>query len=179
MNLLPLVTLSAGVLALAGLAALALPRTAHVERSALISSPPDVLRALVSSTAGFQAFNPFRAEDPALEIRVTGPASGVGAGFSWKGSAGEGTQTIVVDEPGRVAMQLDLGAMGRPLQTFTLEPAGGATRVVWALDADLGFNPLARVAGLFIDRMLGHTYERGLRLLEQQARPPQSALAGR
>lgn len=161
-------SLLAGVGALA-LATMALPRHVQVQRSALIAAEPAVVHALVASTAGFQRFNPFLAADPGLAIRPTGPAKGVGAGFAWAGREGSGSQTIVADEASRVVMQLELGAMGRPVQSFLFEPTAGGTRVVWQLDADLGLNPAARMAGLLVDGMLGPRYEEGLHLLARAA----------
>ena len=66
-------------------------------------------------------------------------------------------------------MQIDLGAMGQPVQTFTLIPAGNATKVVWSTEARFGMNPIGRVFGLFLDGQLGPIYERGLKKLEKAA----------
>lgn len=147
------------------------PDRAHVERSLVVSADPAAVYALVSSTSGFDRFNPFRAADPTLVVTPSGPDRGVGASFAWDGRSGKGTQTITALEEGRrVTMQLDLGSMGRPVQSFTLEPVAGGTRVTWALDATFGANPVARVFGLFMDRMLGPTYETGLAALAAVAR---------
>lgn len=141
----------------------ALPGQARVERSAIVPATPGAVYAILSTSAGFDRINPFRDADPALAVTFSGPPSGVGAGFAWKGKAGAGSQTIFAVEPdSRVAMQLDLGSMGRPVQHFTLSPVAGGTQVTWALEADLGNNPVRRVFGLFMDRMLGSTYEAGL-----------------
>lgn len=161
-----------GGITLAGLAALpfALPGQARVERSALVPAAPGAVYALLSTSAGFDRMNPFRDADPDLSVSFSGPESGVGAAFSWQGKSGSGSQTIVEAVPDeRVVMQLDLGPMGRPLQSFTLAPAPGGTQVTWTLDADLGRNPLRRVFGLFMDRMLGATYDSGLSKLARIA----------
>ncbi len=158
-------TATAAGIILASVAAVpfALPGRAHVERSTVVQAAPDAIYAILSSSAGFDRINPFRDQDPGLAVTFSGPDAGVGAAFSWEGKAGTGTQTIVSVEPdARVVMQLDLGAMGTPVQSFTLTPIEGGTRVTWALDAELGANPLRRVFGLFMDRMLGSTYETGL-----------------
>ena len=104
-----------------------------------------------------------------------GPSSGIGSGFSFDGKDGKGTQTIVAMEENRsVTMQIDLGAMGRPVTTFLLEPSSGllepspgATIVTWSTKSDFGMNPIGRVFGLFLDGMLGPDYETGLRKLAQ------------
>ena len=59
-------------------------------------------------------------------------------------------------------MQIDLGAKGKPTQTFSFHKVPAGTRVVWGLDADFGNNPIGRIIGLFMDKMMGETFERGL-----------------
>jgi len=140
-----------------------LPGKTRIERTAVIAATPEAVFPLLGSSQGFNRFNPFKDSDPDLKIAYSGPDSGPGASFSWKGKEGAGSQTISSAEPNRqVVMQLDLGAMGQPVQAFTLEPADSGTRVTWSLDADFGMNPIARVFGLFMDGMLGPVYERGL-----------------
>ncbi|MEM1286153.1 MAG: SRPBCC family protein [Pseudomonadota bacterium] len=158
------------IAALGGLAVLALaatpfalPDSRTVERSAIIEAAPETLFPLLASSEGFQTFNPYKDTDPDLSITFSGPRTGVGAAFAFEGKEGRGTQTITALEENRsVTMQIDLGAMGQPLQTFTLEPQADGTRIVWSVESQFGMNPIGRVFGLFLDGMLGPVYERGL-----------------
>lgn len=145
----------------------ALPDHKVVERTAIIDAAPDAIYPLLTSSAGFQTFNPYRDADPDLQITFQGPSEGVGSGFAFSGRDGQGTQTITALQDNRsVTMQIDLGSMGQPVQTFTLEPLDGQngdqTRVVWSVESQFGMNPIGRVFGLFLDGMLGDTYEHGL-----------------
>jgi Polyketide cyclase / dehydrase and lipid transport len=154
---------SVAALATLGLATLALPRHVHVQRSAVVAAAPEALFALLSSSRGFNRFNPFLEADPQLQISFSGPESGVGAAFAWHSRKNEGSQTIVQTEANHsVQMQLDLGPMGRPIQRFELQATSGGTRVTWHQHADMGYNPIARVIGLTLDGYLGPIYERGL-----------------
>jgi uncharacterized protein YndB with AHSA1/START domain len=156
--------------AAAGLAVAALPNKKRVERAALINASPEAVYALLSSTAGFQKFNPYLEQDPTVEITPSGPSQGIGASFHFKGKEGEGTQTIIALEENRsVTMQLDLGAFGQPVQSFTLTPENGKTRVVWATDSEFGANPMMRVLGLMMDGFVGPSHERGLAILGRVA----------
>jgi uncharacterized protein YndB with AHSA1/START domain len=171
MALTTVVAASAIALAAIATAPFALPGRAHVERTAVVPAPTAAVFDILSRSAGFDSINPFRTSDPDLIVTFAGPADGVGASFNWTGKSGSGSQTIVEAVPGeRVVMQLDLGAMGKPRQTFTLRRSnGGGTEVTWALDADLGANPVHRVFGVFMDKMLGPQYELGLRKLSSVA----------
>lgn len=174
MSLRKSIAVAAGVLgATVALSAFALPGRAEVERSIEIAAAPADVFAFVNSPAGFDTFNPFRADDPGLVTTYEGPAAGVGATLRWHGKQGDGAQTILASQANtRVDMALDLGAMGKPSQSFVLEPTATGTRLTWRTEAKFGPNPIARVFGLGMDGMLGPVYERGLSdlktLAEQQ-----------
>jgi carbon monoxide dehydrogenase subunit G len=140
-----------------------LPGSRRVERTGFVSAPPETVFALIESTEGFQRFNPYRDDEPNLKITPIGPAAGIGAGFAFEGKSASGTQTIVALERNRsVTMQIDLGSMGKPVQSISLKPENGGTRITWATESQFGANPIQRVFGMFLDRMLGPTYERGI-----------------
>lgn len=139
-----------------------LPRHAHVERSAFVAAPPEHIVALAASTAGYQRFNPYLSADPALRIDPFGPAEGVGAGFRFDGRDGRGSQVVAEVGSDGVRYDIDLGPMGRPVQAIRVAGAQGGTQVTWTMDMDLGRNPVSRVFGLFMDRMIGKTFNKGL-----------------
>lgn len=147
----PLMTnlaIAASLAALVGAAPLALPSRVLVERSATIDADPD------------------------LDIVLSGPEFGPGSAFAFDGRDGTGTQTITsMRQDRQVVMQINLGARGRPVQTFDLTPTAAGTEVRWSVDSDLGLNPVARIFGLFLEGMVGPTIERGLENLSTAARP--------
>lgn len=176
------IIISAIAVAAVAVAPYALPSSKTVERVATIKAPVDKVFSLIASREGYQRFNPYKVKDPDLKITMHGPSSGIGSGFAFDGKDGKGTQTIVALEENRsVTMQIDLGAMGRPVTTFLLEPSSGlhepssgllepssgTTIVTWSTKSDFGMNPIGRVFGLFLDGMLGPDYETGLRKLAQ------------
>ncbi|MBB5515156.1 hypothetical protein FHS89_001166 [Rubricella aquisinus] len=154
-----LATLSVGALVL-------LPRDVTVTRTASVTAPPHQIVALAASNAGYQRFNPYRSTDPELKIALFGPEAGVGSGFRFEGKEGKGQQVVSAVTADQVRYAIDLGPMGKPVQSIRAVPAGDHSDVTWTLEADLGFNPIARVMGLFMDGMVGPTFERGLRNLD-------------
>ena len=151
------------IIAAIALVALLLPRKVTVTRTAEVPMSPAQVIETVASTDGFQTFNPYCTTDPDLKITPFGPASGVGAGFRFEGKEGKGTQTITAVTDSRVTHLIDLGAMGKPVQEITAERSGNGAEVTWTVTSDMGFNPIFRIFGLFMDRMLGKTYELGLK----------------
>lgn len=145
------------------LIAMLLPRKVIVTRKADVAMAPEEIIARVASTDGFQTFNPYRTTDPELKITPFGPTEGKGSGFRFEGKEGKGTQTVTDLTATSVTHLIDLGAMGKPVQTIEAKSTDTGTRVTWTVASDMGFNPVFRIFGLFMDRMLGKTYELGLK----------------
>ena len=167
MTLIQILLWLGGAAAVALAATLLLPRHVTVERAAALDgrTPADVL-ALAASNQGYQRFNPYRSADPDLRIDLFGPTSGVGSGFKFNGREGRGSQVVTRVTDTAVDFAIDLGAMGKPAQRIAIERTETGTRVTWSMRMDLGFNPVARVMGLFMDRMVGPVFERGLANLQ-------------
>jgi hypothetical protein len=60
---------------------------------------------------------------------------------------------------------MDMGSIG----SMTLEPAAAGVKVVWVDAGELGMNPVHRWFGLFLDRIIGPDFERGLNNLKRLA----------
>lgn len=151
-----------GLAVLAAGTLLFLPREVTVTRSGVVPAQPQQIVALAASNTGYQRFNPYLSSDPDLRIEPFGPESGVGSGFRFYGRDGKGQQTVARVEGEAVHYAIDLGAMGQPTQSISAVQQGDTSEVTWAMHADLGLNPIGRVMGLFMDRMVGPTFERGL-----------------
>jgi effector-binding domain-containing protein/carbon monoxide dehydrogenase subunit G len=167
-----LVTLAVVAVILAGIG-LMLPRHVHVERSARIAAPRATVFALLNSYQRFNEWSPWSGIDPGAKYTHSGPMAGVGARLSWLGDPGKlgaGSQEIVESRPGEsVKAALDFGSDGKATALFTLARDGAGTRVTWAFDTDLEWNPVARYVGLMFDRMVGRDYDKGLTALKRLA----------
>lgn len=162
MTLSQILLTGAGILALATAATYLIPSKVEVERTAIIDATPQAILQLASSNTGYQAFNPYKSTDPNLKITLFGPDSGVGSGFHFDGKDGKGSQTVSQISDTSVTYDIDLGSMGKPTQSLTVTPVDTGTQVTWRMETDMGLNPIARVFGLFMDRMIGKTFEAGL-----------------
>lgn len=91
-----------------------------------------------------------------------GGLNGVGAGFRFDGKDGDGTWTVAAMAEGSVRHTIDPHAMGALVQTVDAAPAQGGARALRSMGADLGSNPAMRIFGLFMDRMIGKIFQRGL-----------------
>lgn len=140
----------------------ALPRHVSVERAKTLTASPEAVLALAASNQGYQSFNPYKSMDPNLQIDLFGPKTGAGSGFHFDGKDGTGSQTVSQVTSEAVTFAIDLGALGQPTQSIRAVPAEDGAEVIWRVDADMGFNPIFRIMGLFMDGMMGPTFELGL-----------------
>lgn len=162
MNTIMIAAYACGTLALLACGTLALPRHVHVERSAIVEARPDAVLELAASNKGYQDFNPYRQLDPNLQVEFFGPDAGVGSGFAFASKDGKGRQTVAEVTDQAVHFALDLGPLGQPTQAIVAVQTDRGTQVTWTMDADMGFNPIFRVMGLFMDGMVGPHFELGL-----------------
>ncbi|MGQ0672425.1 MAG: SRPBCC family protein [Hyphomicrobium sp.] len=150
------------------------PDTFEVRRSLVIGAPRETIFPLIDDLRAFNTWNPFVKPDPQIRLSYSGPPSGKGAAHDWTGNrnVGEGRVEITDSQPpSRITMLLH---MKKPMQAlnvvdFTLEPAGSATRVTWAMK---GTSTLAgKLMGLVfnMDRMVGGQFEKGLADLKTTA----------
>lgn len=152
-------------------AAYFLPRDVHVTRSIVIARPAAAVFPFLNSLRRCNEWSPWKDIDPNVTNVFSGAETGIGAHMAWVGNSkvGSGTQTITDSvENKRVLVDLDFGDRGVAKASWLLSPAGEGTRVEWTLDSSMGDNPIGRYMGLFMDRMMGPDYERGLANLKQR-----------
>lgn len=154
---------------------MAISPTFKVSRSVLVSAPPEQVYALVADPRGWKQWSVWNQRDPAMKIEYSGPASGVGAGWAWQSKTeGDGKMTFTAAEPGKqVAFDLyfpDFGTTSKGELRFVPEASG--TRVTWAMNGDMGNNPLYRWFALGADSMVGADFEAGLANLKAVAEKP-------
>jgi len=171
MSTLQIIILCVATLGLLVVSTFLLPRQVLVQRQATVPLSPAAILALAGSNSGYQRFNPYRNSDPQLKVKLFGPVSGVGSGFHFESKDGKGSQTVVSVADAAVNNQIDLGARGQPKQRIETQPAPTGTTVVWSMQADMGMNPIGRVMGLFMDKIVGPQFETGLKNLALVAQP--------
>lgn len=152
-----------------------LPRSYRVERTTVIKAKPEAVFPLIADLRRWKDWGAWQERDPGMQLSYSANATGVGAWSAWiSASEGSGKMTLTAVEPAkRIAYNLEFPDMGTSSRgTLTLEPAAGGVKVVWADAGDLGMNPLFRWFGLFLEKMIGPDFERGLAKLKTLAEAP-------
>lgn len=171
-----LILLAAVVIGFLGYVAM-LPSENVVERSAVLQAPPAAVFGKVDSLKSWDEWSPWAKLDPNAKNSFDGPASGVGAKFSWAGNneVGEGTMTITESKPSElVVMRLDFKRPFEATSTaeFALKPDGSGTAVTWTMSGRNNFIGKAISLCMDCDKMVGGQFEKGLENLKSAVTKP-------
>lgn len=150
------------------------PATFRYERRLAIAAPAAELFDQVNDLRRFQDWNPWAKLDPQCQVIYTGPTTGIGAAYEWKGNrkVGEGALTITDSRPHEfLRMRLEFRKPFAATNTgeFTFTPQGGGTLVVWAMHGENNF--MSKLFNVFVDceKMIGADFEKGLASLKALA----------
>ena len=161
-----------GILVLAGIVmGLTGPKNYQVERTAVISAPPDVVWPYASSAKIFQDWSPFRKMDTTATVEFFGDEGRVGSGFKWEGKkSGKGVMTYsTLEAPKTSTTHLQFytpfGEMESDSYMY-LEPADGGTKLTWGVKGENNF--MGRIMGSMsdMDKAMGPMFEQGLHDLD-------------
>jgi hypothetical protein len=148
-----------------------LPSTYRVERRVTMNAKPAVVFTHLNNLKQWPEWTAWTvAKYPDMKVSFAGPEAGVGASYSWEGkSSGRGTLKITRSEPDKsIGYNLDF-ENGKYVSNgaIMLEPTGESVTVIWSNEGNLGWNPVSRFFGLFMDKMMGPDFEDGLRDLQK------------
>lgn len=150
------------------------PNTFRLERKALIAASPEKIFPLINDFHNWTQWSPFEGLDPNLKRSYSGAPSGLGAIYTYSGSArvGEGTMQITESSaPHKIVSKLDFV---RPMRAhnvaeFTLEPAPGGTVVTWAMHGPSAYMNKLMTTFVSMERLVGGQFEQGLSNLKTVA----------
>jgi effector-binding domain-containing protein len=148
-----------------------LPRHVHVERSLTMKAPKVVLFEQVNSFRNWARWSPWFQIDTAMKVSYSGPEAGTGANISYKSDnseVGNGQLTITNSSAyDSISVEMDFMENGKASGKFTFAGSDSGTLVKWMMESDLGNNPVSRWFGLFMDKMVGNDFEKGLSNLDK------------
>ncbi len=147
-----------------------LPDSRQVEQSVETNRRQTIVFDVVNSFARFRDWNVIPARDPAVQLKLSGPASGKGARVDYASKEkgiGNGHWVITGSEPKkRVDFAIENEHWGtNKRSSITLEPTGRNNRnvmITQTYDVDYGWNLIGRYAGLYVDSFVGEDIKIGL-----------------
>ncbi len=151
--------------------AFAFPRHYRVERALVMNVKPEAVLAQVADLRAWKNWGAWQERDPGMKLSYSLQTTGVGAWSAWESkSEGNGKMTITEQTPAKVTYHLEFPDMGtQSTGWIELQPESAGLRVVWVDTGDLGMNPINRWFGLFIEKLIGPDFDRGLANLKKLA----------
>ena len=152
-----------GLLIIVGLI---LPDNAHIERKINIKANASAIFPHINSMKAFHQWSPWTVTDPNTQYDFSGPESGINSEMIWSNrssSSGRGSQIIThVVKNERVDTILDFGEETHGISSFYLIEEHDGTQVTWTFDTKFGWDLFSRYIGLFMNKLIGPSYEKGL-----------------
>jgi hypothetical protein len=145
-----------------------LPKDKYVIRTVEIEQEIDFVFDQVNTLKNWENWSAWSKSDTSALYTYSEKESGKGAWQEWKSNmTGEGKLTIVESKNNQlIKTKLDFYDQGEGDGKWEFSSRKGITTVSWTYHADLGYNPLARWIGLFLDSMLGQSLEQSLQSLK-------------
>ncbi|KQR99892.1 transcriptional regulator [Williamsia sp. Leaf354] len=151
------------------------PSAYTVTRSIDVAAPADVVYALIADFHHWTTWSPWEQTDPNVERSYSGPDSGVGASYAWKGNrkAGAGSMAITDVEPRRritIALEFLKPFKSTSTVVFTIaEQINGTTGVEWTMTGDRSGIAKLMTKVVPMDKLIGGDFARGLEQLKARA----------
>src|SRR5437867_2793105 len=140
------------------------PSSYWVMRSLAIAAPPDALFPHMNDLKKWQVWNPWGKADPNIKLTYGGPASGIGANYSWSGNSevGEGRATITESRPSesvKYKMEFFKPMSATCEMEFAFKPQGNQTEVTVTVTGEKNFMAKAFCIFMSIDEMISNKFE--------------------
>jgi uncharacterized protein YndB with AHSA1/START domain len=147
------------------------PDTIHLERSILIKAAPEKIFPLINDLHKWDAWSEQDQGSAIIQKTFGGAEAGEGAASEWQGSgsSGKGRMLITESVPNKkvsVAVDFVKPFAAHNINVFTLQPAGGSTKVTWNFTGTNVY--VLKVMTIFVsmDRIMGKHFETGLENLK-------------
>jgi len=141
------------------------PSNYRVARSVVIAAPQEAVFPHMNELKKWEAWNPWGKADPNMKLTYGGPASGVGANYSWAGNneVGEGRATITESRPGdllKYKMEFFKPISASSEMEFTFKPQGNQTELTVTVTGEKNFMAKAFCLFVSMDKMIGGKFEK-------------------
>lgn len=142
-----------------------LPDSFRVERKIEIAASPDQIFPLLEDFQKWDSWSVWASADPNQKVTYEGVPGKPGHKQIWDGPInGKGTMTldsISTNALIQTTLEFTEPQSMTAISGLELEPKGDKTTVLWYNEGKLDY-PVGRYFGLFMDRMIGPDFEKGL-----------------
>jgi uncharacterized protein YndB with AHSA1/START domain len=154
----------------------AFPTDYRVARSRTMNAAPDKVFPHVADFNKWKPWNPFTEADPDIKLTIEGKPGEIGSIYKWEGNnqVGKGQMTmkdVVPNERINLYLEFEEPFKGEAESEFRFKLENGQTKVTWSMNGKS--DPVHKmVRGVMpMEMMIGSSYEKGLKKLEDIVRP--------
>jgi effector-binding domain-containing protein/ribosome-associated toxin RatA of RatAB toxin-antitoxin module len=173
MNILKRITLIILLFIVIGLVvSMFLPSSFSLERKIIIDADKEQIFKQVNDLKNWKNWAPWEVKDPSIfndEQAYSSPSFGVGATFNWDSEnddLGKGNIKIIKSNKNEyIENKVDMG-LAQITGTWAFNNLDSEVEVIWGVEIDFGFNPIAKFLGLFMEDQISPDYELGLQRLK-------------
>lgn len=151
-----------------------LPTQYTVTRTQAIQGAPASIHIHVNDLTKWDAWAPWKDEDPSLVVTHGDKTIGVGASQSWVGKDGNGSLIFTRSSPEN-GIDYDLSindGMFKSSAFIHYRDIGGNTQVTWTMTGDMDVPIVGGYLAMSMDSMVGSMFERGLTKLKKVVEGP-------
>lgn len=142
-----------------------LPSSRHISEKVETNRKMTIVYDTLNSFRRFKTWNVLALRDPKMQIKLSGPETGVGARLDYVSDekslgVGSGSWEITTSEPNkRIAFAIDNNERGHDKRSeFRFKPTGRSGRnveITQTYDVQYGWNLVGRYGGLYVSRHVG------------------------
>lgn len=153
-----------------------LPTDFAIAKSVTIDAPPAEVHAWVGHLEKWEAWAPWKEDDPSMKTTLGEKTTGIGAYQSWSGESGDGELTFTKCDP-ESGIAYDMAFIMDDTKSpstaaMSYEKAGEGTTVTWTMEGDIGTMMPRIMAGymnvFMMERSVGDSFDKGLASLKSK-----------
>ncbi|MFP4060544.1 MAG: SRPBCC family protein [Bacteroidales bacterium] len=157
------------------------PTEVVVERSKKMDAPVTTIFNQVNNLKNWEDWSPWHKIDPGMQITYE-KEEGEGASYSWQsdhGRVGDGALKILESIPYEyIETEMNFGEQGIANGYYRFEEIDDSVMVTWGMITEVGWNPMGKFFGLFMDKMVGSDFEQGLENLAEVSKKEAEKIKG-
>lgn len=147
--------------------------SSHIEirRSVVINAAPARVFGFVNDLRNYNEWSPWYEMDTTALYSYQGPFTGKGARINWESddrNVGSGSMTYTDALPDSlIRIDLDFMKNGIAKSEYRISPSDSGSVFTWVFMVEAGANPLMRIIGSFMEKLIGADFEKGLSKLKK------------
>ena len=161
-----------GMFAVITIIGLFMPSSVKISRGAIVNTDSSNVYKELSDVKNWNQWLPWITADSGAVVQTSTVTNVPGAYFKWQGMNlnSAGTLTIQSIKPNEILLLHEMKDMNTSEGGFRIRTVGtNATEVLWYMEYKLKWYPWERFYGIFLDRIIGSAFEKGLEQFRQYA----------